>query len=123
MTGSEVLGIAFEAENISSSLTSFEPTLVLTGYDTKRKKVSYAFTAIDEDRQLPPLVTKQVVSNPIANEKHAIIFLWYMTLTITLTRGGKVRVRILNADFRTLGFLRFQWDDFVFLCFARLSEV
>src|ERR1022692_4393469 len=117
MIGSEVLGIAFEAENISSNLTSFEPRLLLTGYDTKRMKVSYTFTAFDDDRQLTPLVAKQIVTNPNAKEKQAPIFLWSMTLTITLTRGRKVRVRILNADFRTLGFPRFQWGRFSFLVF------
>jgi hypothetical protein len=121
LTGSSDLGIAFEAENVSSVLTSYERILHLTGYHSDRagrKKLSYKFTVQNAERQLTPLVEKSVVAIDNETGKPKIIFLWYMTLTVTLTRGRKVRVRIRGAEFKTIGFLRFQWERFLFLTFG-----
>jgi hypothetical protein len=120
LSGTEQLGIAFEAENVSSTLTSFEPTLKLTGYEGRWRRVSYIFTANSDDRRLTPHVATQIVAIPDDVERHALLFLWHMTLTMTLTRGRKVHVRILNSEFKTVGMLRLRWERFCHLAFGRL---
>lgn len=122
---SNMLIIAFGAENISSIMTSYEPTLHLTGYHSepaKRTKYSYQFTAEMTDRQLTPHVEKLVVAIHNEKDKPGINFLWYMTLTVTLTRGRKIRVRIRNAYFERMGFLRFQWERFCYLAFGKTPD-
>jgi len=54
--------ITFEAENISSALTSFEPKFTLVGYTPKGERLAYSFTFDGADRQLPPCVTIVVAS-------------------------------------------------------------
>jgi hypothetical protein len=115
--------LGFEVENVSSIVTSYEPILQLTGYhsdQTGRTKFAYKFTAEMTDRQLAPLVEKTVAASHKEKDKPEINFLWYMTLTITLTRGRKVRVRIRNIEFETIGFLRFQWELFLYRVFGKL---
>ncbi len=69
LAGSTMARIAFEAENVSSTMTSLEPTLRLTGYDVPdRKKVSYQFTVPGNARQLSPHTPAQFVvgTTPLA---------------------------------------------------------
>ena len=124
LTGSDPKAIAFEAENVSSMLNSYEPSLRLTGYysdgDSKWKKFEYMFTEKGNDRQLPPHAAKQVLVTHEEKDKPEIIFLWLMTLTVSPTRGHKVRVRIRNAEFQTVGILRFHWERLLLLIFRRL---
>jgi hypothetical protein len=70
LADSSMARIAFEAENVSSTVTSIEPTLRLTGYDVpNKKKVSYEFTVSRNARQLSPHVPVQFVvgAAPLAN--------------------------------------------------------
>jgi len=124
LAGSDLKAITFEAENISSMLNSYEPTLHLNGYhlhgDGKWKRFEYRFTEKSGDRQLSPHVAKQIVVKHDEVDKPEIIFLWLMPLTITPTRGGKVRVRIRNAEFQVIGALRFQWERLCLLMFRKL---
>jgi hypothetical protein len=124
LTGSDPKAIAFEAENVSSMLNSYEPSLSLTGYhsegDGKCTKFEYVFTENGNDRQLPPHIAKQILVRHDEKDKPEIIFLWLMTLTLSPTRGHKVRVRIRNAEFQPIRPLRFHWERFLLLIFRKL---
>lgn len=113
-------GITFEAENISSVLTSFEPEFSLTGYSPERVKQTYTFMIDGTDRQLPPHVLKTILGTHNDVENRIMIFLWFMTFKLQLSRGRPVRIRLRNADFEQVGFFRFHWERLLFLCFGRL---
>jgi len=112
--------ITFEAENISASLTSLEPTLTLTGYALKRGKQTYTFRIQGDDRQLPPHVTKQVVGFHNHPENRIMLFLWYMIFTLSLTKGSSVHLRYRNAEFERLSFLRFHWERLQYIFFGKV---
>ena len=122
LAGSSMASIGFEAENISSTVTSLEPTLRLTGYTVPdRTKVLYQFTVQGNARQLPPHVAVQfaVSTAPLANNPNPLTFLWYTTLTVPLTRGGKVRIRLRNAQFERLPFVKFHWERFRYIALGK----
>jgi hypothetical protein len=114
--------IAFEAENVSSVLTSLEPMFLLTGYSPERKKQTYQFTIEGNERQLPAYVLRQVVAGHNDKENRIMLCLWYMTFTVPLTRGGRVRVHIRNAEFKPIGLLRFHWERMCFLFLGKVPD-
>lgn len=116
--------IAFEAENVSSLLTSLEPTFLLTGYSPEKKKQTYRFTieGNGHERQLPAHVLRQVVAGHNARENLQMLSLWYMILTVPLTRGGRVRVRIRNVEFEPIRFSLFHWERMRFLLLGKVPD-
>ena len=114
--------IKFEAENVSGTLTSLEPTFLLTGYTPERKKQVYSFTIEGTDRQLPAHVPKQVVAIHNEMENRIMLFLWFTTFQVALTRGGRVRARFRNAEFKQIGFLRFQWERMLFVTLGKVPD-
>jgi hypothetical protein len=117
-----IRGITFEAENVSATLTSFEPKFTLTGYSPERKKQTYAFTIEGSDRQLPSHVSKQFLAWHNHSENRILLFLWFMTFKLTLSRGGCVRIRIRNSQFEQISFLQFHWEKFLFLWLKIVPE-
>ena len=117
-----IRGITFEAENVSSTLTSFEPKFTLTGYSPERRKQTYTFTIDGADRQLPSHVSKQFVGWHNHAENRILIFLWFMTFQLPLSRGRCVRLRVRNSRFERIGFFRFHWERLLFIWFRRLPE-
>jgi len=115
-----IRGIAFEAENVSSTLTSFEPKFILTGYLPERKKQTYIFTIDGNDRQLPSHVSKQFTSWHNNMENRILLFLWFMTFELPLSRGRSVRVRVKNSEFKPIGFFKFHWQRLLFIWFGKL---
>lgn len=115
-------GLTFEAENISPTVTSFEPNFTVVGYTPTRKKLIYTFALQGADRQLPPHVSKQFIGWHDPTENDILAFLWFMTIRLTLSRGRIVRVRILNSGFEKMGFIRFHWQRFLYVCLGRLPK-
>ena len=115
-------GIEFQAENISSSLTSVEPKFELKGYSTERSKQVFTFV-IDakQDRQLPPHVPKTFTALHSSRDNRVIHFLWFMTFSIPLSRGKTIRFRVRNADMQQIGWFRFQYERALFLLFDKIS--
>jgi len=113
--------VTFEIENVSSTLTSLEPIFVMTGFTPERAKQTYTFMLNGNDRQLPPHVSKQIVGIHNDQQNRIMLFLWYMTFTIRLTRGGTVRLRFRNAGFSPVGVLRFYWEQLWFVLLARVA--
>ena len=112
--------ISFEAENISGTKTSMEPVFTLVGYAPKGERQTYTFTIENKDRALEPhkvVRFNAVHSNP---QNRLIFFLWYMTFTMPLTRGRRVKLRFRNGEFKPIGplpfywgLLRFRWNGWV----------
>jgi hypothetical protein len=115
-------GITFEAENVSSTLTSFEPEFTLVGYSPERKKLTYTFRFDGTDRQLPSHVSKQFLGWHNHAENRILLFLWFMTFRFPLSRGRHAKVRIRNAKFEPVGFMQFHWERLLFLCFGKVPE-
>lgn len=116
-----VRGIAFEAENIRSTMTSFEPEFTLTGYTSNRKKQVYKFRFDGDDRQLSPHEAKKFIAWHLERDKPFFIFLWFITFRLPLSRGRCIRVHVLNADgFKIVGFWRFHFQRILFLLFKRI---
>jgi hypothetical protein len=114
--------ITFEAENVSSILTSFEPYFTLTGYSPERKKQTYTFTIEGNDRQLPSHVSRHFTGQHNNTDNRIIVFLWFMTFRLPLSRGRCVRVRFTNSDFVPIGFIKFQWARLLFIWFGRVPK-
>lgn len=112
--------ISFEAENIGTSVTSLEPSLSLTAYSPERRRQRYCFVIDEKDRQLPVHVTKQFTGTHNEVENRVMLFVWFMTFRIPLTRGHTVTVRIRNADFKPIGFWRFYIERLFFMAFGRV---
>lgn len=117
-----IRGITFEAENISSVLTSFEPEFLLVGYSPERKKQTYTFRFDGSDRQLPSHVSKQFLGWHNHAENRILLFLWFMTFRFPLSRGRNVTVRIRNSSFETVGFFRFHWERLLFCWFGKVPD-
>ena len=115
-------GLTFEAENISPTVTSFEPKFTVVGYTPMRKKLIYTFTLDGADRQLPPHESKQFIGWHPPTENDILAFLWFMTVRLPLSRGRVVRLRILNAELETMGFFQFYWQRFLYIRFGRLPK-
>jgi hypothetical protein len=115
-------GITFEAENVSSTLTSFEPKFTLIGYSPERQKQTYIFTIEGHDRQLTSHVSKQIVGRHNEYENCNLLFLWFMTFQLPLSRGRSVRIRFRNSLFKQLGFFRFHWERRLFIWFGKVPE-
>lgn len=114
-------GITFEAENVSSNLTSFEPNFTMTGYSSERKKQTYTFR-ITDDRQLPSHLPKGFFGWDDDAQKDSLLFLWFMTFQLPLSRGKRVSVRVRNVEFKQLSFFRFHWERLLFLWFGKVPE-
>lgn len=110
--------ISFEAENIGTSVTSLEPSLSLTAYSPERRRQRYCFVINEKDRQLPVLVSKQFIATHNEIENRVMLFVWFMTFRIPLTRSNTVTVRVRNADFKPIGFWRFHIARLFFLAFG-----
>lgn len=117
-----IRGIEFEAENVSSVLTSFEPEFTLVGYSHKGKKQTYTFRFESADRQLPSHVSKQFLGRHNHSENDILLFLWFMTFHFPLSRGRRMKIRIRNAELKPVGFLRFHWERLLFLWFRRVPN-
>lgn len=118
-----IRGITFEAENVSSTITSFEPKFRLTGYSPERKRQTYTFTIDGNDRQLPSHVSKQILGWHNDAENKILLFLWFMTFELPLSRGRcvRVRIRIRKSEFKPIGILRFHWERLLFLWFGKVT--
>lgn len=117
-----LLEIRFEAENVSSTLTSFEPEFTLVGHSPERKKQIYIFKFDGADRQLPSHVSKQFLGRHDQVESSNLMFLWFMTFRFPLSRGRHAKVRIRNANFEPVSFMRFHWERLLFLRFGKVPE-
>lgn len=106
--------IVFEAENICDTLTSLEPTFTMTGLTPERVMRTYTFTIDGKDRQLSPHIPKQILAVHNNKENGRMLFLWYMTFTIPLTRGSTIKLRYRNANREILGFFRFHLERLQF---------
>ncbi len=115
-------GIAIEVENISSTLTSFEPKFTLIGYSPEHKKQIYTFTFDCVDRQLPSHVSKQFHGWHNDTENRIMLFLKFMTFNFPLSRGRCVRYRVQSSDFKPIGYFRFHWRRLLFLWFGKVPE-
>lgn len=115
-------GLTFEAENISPTVTSFEPEFTVVGYTPMRKKLAYTFTLDGADRQLPSYVSKQFIGWHPPTGNDILAFLWFMTIRLPLSRGRVVRIRVLNAELETMGFFRFYWQRLLWVRFGRLPK-
>lgn len=116
-------GIIFEAENVSSTVTSFESQFTLTGYSPERKNQTYTFTFdIHSDRQLPSHVSKHFVGWHSHTENRSLPFLWFMTFQLPLSRGRCVRIHVRNSGFKQIAFFRFHWERLMFLWFGKIPE-
>lgn len=114
-----VRGISFEVENIGAVLTSLEPHFQVVAYTPKRERQSYRFLIEGNDRKLPPHELKQIHGWHNNPENRVIAFGWYMDFKIPLTRGSPIRVRVRNAQFEQLGWLRFHWERLLFVVFKK----
>ena len=103
-------GLSFDIENLGSAGTSLEPTFTVTAYSPERTKAQYVFRINGNDRKLPPLEVKSIEGWHSHSESRSIIWGWYMVLTIQLTRGSNVRVRLRNSQLEQLGWLRFHYE-------------
>ena len=117
-----IYGFSFEAENVSSVLTSFEPEFTLVGYSPERKKLNFTFRFEATDRQLPPHLSKQFLGRHNHEDSRIFLFLWFMKFRFPLNRGRYVTVRVRNAMFEPIGFFRFYWERLLFIWFGMLSE-
>lgn len=115
-------GITFEAENVSSVLTSFEPEFTLVGYSPERRKQIYTFRFDGTDRQLPSHVSKQFLGWHNHAENRILLFLWFMTFRFPLSRGRYKNVRVRNSSFEPVGFLQFHWERLLFIWFGKVPE-
>ena len=122
MGDTSVRAITFEAENVSSTLTSFEPKFMLIGYSPERKRQTYTFTIDGDDRQLPSHGSKKFIGWHDHSENRILLFLWFMTFQLPLTRGRCVRVRFRNSEFKPISFVRFHWEKLLFLWFGKVPE-
>jgi len=114
--------VAFEIENIGTASTSLEPTFRLSFYSPKRERQNLTFRMDGDDRRLLSCELKPIVGWHNDPETVDIAFGWYMVLTLSLTRGGNARVRFRNAEFRKLGWLRYQWERMLFKVFGKLPK-
>lgn len=114
--------VSFEAENIGSTLTSFEPEFSLVGYSAERKAVTFTFRFEGADRQLPPHAPKQFLGCRNYAGNGDLFFLWFMVFRFPLSGGRDARVRIRNGSFDPVGFFRFTWERFVFVRLGRVPK-
>lgn len=114
--------ITFEAENVSSTLTSFEPHFTMTGYSPERKKQKYTFAFAGNDRQLPPHVSRLFTGQHSNTDNRIIIFLWFMTFRLPLSRGSCVNARFVNSEFVPIGFIKFHWTRLLYIWFGRVPK-
>jgi hypothetical protein len=105
--------VEFEITNVGQDPTSLEPTFVMTGFTPKGARRSIIFDVESQDRHLPPHVQKRITA--VAPRDPVLVFLWFKTYRILLTRGASARLRIDMANgeplSRTgyyLGLLRFR---------------
>lgn len=115
-------GLTFEAENISSILTSLEPIFFVTSYTLKREKRVYKFKVEGDDRQLLPHLPKKFVGLNNNAEDQVMHSFWYMTVTIPLTRGRCQHLRFRNAKFERLGAARFHYERLFYVCFDKSPD-
>jgi len=115
-------GISFELENVGASVTSLEPTFTVSAYSPKREYEVYNFRIEGDERRLSPHDLLPIQGWHSNRENRVILFGWYMTLTLRLTRGRRVRVRVRNAEFQQLGWLRFHWERMRFTLFGALGN-
>lgn len=115
--GPDIRFIGFNAENVSDKLTSMEPVFTLVGYTPKREQQIYRFTFETKERQLLPHKEAGFVAAHGAQNIN-VLFLWYMTLKIPLTKGKAIRLRYRNADFVEVGVFPFYAGLIVFRVFG-----
>lgn len=115
-------GISFELENVGNSNTSLEPIFSVSAYTPKRERQRFNFRIEGNERRLSPHDLLSVQGWHNGPENHAILFGWYMTFTLRLTRGRTVRLRVRNANFQQLGWMQFQWERVLFVLFGKLGK-
>ena len=107
--------ILFDVENIGPRVTSLASDVVMTGYDKDRIHYSYHYSIQTPNRQLPVHVPQVIDALHNAPSTHPImVMLWFMTFRVRLTRGGAVKVRVLNGEMQRIGVFRFYWGLFLF---------
>ena len=112
--------VSFRAINLSDKLTAFRPAFTMTGINPEGAKQVYKFTFTwiagnpPLDLRLPPHEEKVFLAMHNQLQNSVMYFLWYTDFALSLTRGGTVHVRLLNADKEHVPYWRFLYERPVF---------
>lgn len=115
-------GLTFDVENLGSTNTSLEPVFTVTAYSPERIKAEYTFRIQTTDRRLPPLEVKSVEGWHSHSENRSIIWGWFMVVTVQITKGRNVHIRVRNAQFKELGWFRFHYERLRFKFFKVVPD-
>ncbi len=108
-------GITLSVENAGSVATSTGPHITIVGRDRKRQAFRLDYRLIGQHAKLPPLDVVELTATHAHPESRTLMWAWYFTIKVPLSRGRTVAIRVRNAKFDQLGFWRFQWERFRFV--------
>jgi len=116
-------GLTLSVENVGSVATSTGPHITVVGHDLKRQAFRLNYRLIGQHAKLPPLDVVELTATHAHPENRTLLWAWYFTIKIPLSRGRTVAIRVRNAQFERLGFCRFHWERFLFFCLKRIPGV
>ena len=113
--------VDLEITNVGKDPTSLEPSFVVTGFTPKGKTRTFTFEVQSEDRHLPPHVQKRIVARTAHDS--VLVFLWFKTYRVALTRGSTAKLRIEMFNGERLSWLRFRLGLMRFRLFGRVAPI
>jgi hypothetical protein len=120
--------IEIQAENVSSTVTSFEPDFTLTGFSQDRKKQTYTYRFVDRcDRTLLPHVPCALLGWHAHSESRIVMMLSFLKFRLPLSQGGPVCLcyrSFRNTDMPPIpvGPVQFYWELLVFRLFGKIKN-
>lgn len=116
-------GLALSVENVGSIATSTGPHLTVTGRNLKRQTFRLNYRLVGDHAKLPPLDVVELNATHSDPESRTLVWAWYFVVTVPLSRGRPINIRVRNADFEQLGFWRFHWERLRFVYLKQIPGV
>ncbi|MBC5786389.1 hypothetical protein H8N03_25855 [Ramlibacter sp. USB13] len=113
--------VRVEIENVGREPTSLQPKVSMTCRYPGRRSMQATFQVTDGDRSLQPVSPRNFVLH--GTPSAGFLFSHFRVYTFQFTRGGSVKLRVLNASGKTAGPLKFWFLKWLFVLTGALPHV
>lgn len=121
VNGQTTVQVRIEVENLGREPTSLLPVVVVSYLYPRRTRGTGTLEVRDAERTLSPVTPRTIT---LAGSLPAgYLFSHFRVFTVHFTRGGPVRLRVLNASGNSAGVLRFNALKLLFRLFGALPHV